>query len=82
MPMHNEYVAIGKHRRWASSVHTAATGHRTQPPHTKNAENDPYHHVNTPPHPTAPIKLPPLHMHMLMTHVDVRKHGLNAGSCP
>ena len=82
MPMHIEYVAIGKHRRWASSVHTAATGHRTQPPHTKTTENDPHHHVNTPHHRTLRIKLLPLHMHMLMTYVDVRKHWLSRGSRP
>ena len=82
IPMHIEYVAIGKHRRWTSSAHTAATGHRTQPPHTKTTENDPHHHVNTPTHRILPIKLLPLHMHMLMTYVDIRKHGLNAGSRP
>ena len=80
--MHTKHMAIGKHRRWASSAHTAATGHRTQPPHTKTTENDPHHHVNTPHHRTLRIKLLPLHMHMLMTYVDVRKHWLSRGSRP
>jgi hypothetical protein len=45
-------------------------------------ENDPYHHVNTPPHHTHLIKLPPLHMRAYMRHMFVGKQGLSAGSYP
>ena len=48
-------------------------------PHTKHRENDPHHHVSTPHYRTPPIKLLPLHMHTLMTHMLVGNHGLNAG---
>ena len=49
-------------------------------PHTKHRENDPHHHVSTPHYRTPPIKLLPLHMHTLMTHMLVGNHGLKAGT--
>jgi hypothetical protein len=46
---------------------------------TKHTENDPHDHINTPPHNTHLIKLPPLHMRVYMRHMAVGKHGLGTG---
>ena len=62
-------------------MHGTNSAHSTPCPivHTKHTENNPHHHVNTPPQRTNHINFPPLHMHELTTHMLVGNHGLSTG---